>query len=176
MKTEWRMGEGDAFASLILHGRYMNLIVLGQWDEDDNQCTSEGVADIVVRESGRPVLVVPYIGAPDGVGDRVLVAWSGTRESVRAVFDAMALLREAKKVDVVVVNPDAKAHGEMPGADLCLHLARQGVNAEAHHVVAHDIDVGDLVLGGTTRHLLAHMTVPVLMAHCGSSARRFLRP
>ena len=79
----------------------------------------------------------------------------------------------------------------MPNADICLHLARHGVKAEATQVFADDIDVGDmllsraadlgsdllvmgaygrsrlteLVLGGATRHILQQMTIPVLMSH-----------
>jgi nucleotide-binding universal stress UspA family protein len=96
-------------------------------------------------------------------------------------------------VAVLAVNPEGgeAGHGEIPSADICLHLARHGVKAEAQHIYAKDMSVGDmmlsraadegidlivtgaygharwreLVLGGVTRHLLTHMTVPVLMSH-----------
>lgn len=74
-----------------------------------------------------------------------LVAWNASREAVRAVNDALPILRGAKKVEVFAVNSKVSEHehGEIPSADICLHLARRGVNAEAHRIVAKDIEVGD---------------------------------
>jgi nucleotide-binding universal stress UspA family protein len=93
----------------------------------------------------------------------------------------------------MAVNPKSgpTAHGDVPGADISLYLARHGVKAEATQVFADDIDVGDmllsrasdlgsdllvmgaygrsrlseLVLGGATRQILSEMTIPVLMSH-----------
>jgi nucleotide-binding universal stress UspA family protein len=143
--------------------------------------------------SGRPVLVVPYIGTGERIGRTVTVAWDAGREAARAVADAMPLLERAEKVHVLVVDPrpSADGHGEEPGADLALHLARHGVKAEVNRTEANDIGTGDvilswlsdadsdllvmgayahsrlreLVLGGVTRRILDGMTVPVLMSH-----------
>jgi nucleotide-binding universal stress UspA family protein len=137
--------------------------------------------------------VVPYIGAATPPGKRVIVAWNGGREAARAVNDALPLLVAADQVDVVCVNPGRgeEDDADLPGADLCLHLARHGVKAEAQELVASDIEAGDLllsraadsgadlivmgaygharwrevVLGGVTRQLLNQMTVPVFMSH-----------
>ena len=139
--------------------------------------------------SGRPVLVVPYAGRHEGLGSRVLVAWNASREAARAVHDALPLLTRARSVVVLAVDPPDEDH--IPGADIAAHLAHHGVHVEARHTVAPDIEVGDellnlisdlgadllvmgaygrsrwreAVFGGATRHILAHMTVPVLMAH-----------
>ena len=122
-----------------------------------------------------------------------MVAWDGGREAVRAINDALPLLAGAEHVDVVSVNPEERGtdHGEIPGADMCLHLARHGVNAEAQHIAASDVDVGnmllsrvadvgadllvmgayghsrwrEIVLGGATHQVLSEMTVPVVMSH-----------
>ena len=193
LAAEWRSSEGALAHTISLHGRYADLIVLGQADEEDPMSVSMGLADRVVLESGRPVLVIPYIGSPDSIGTRVIVAWNASREAVRAVNDALPILAGAQSVDVVAVNPvtGGDAHGEIPSADICLHLVRHGVKAAGRQVQAADIDVGDLllsraaeenvdlivmgayghsrfreiVLGGATRQLLEHMTVPVLMSH-----------
>lgn len=94
---------------------------------------------------------------------------------------------------ILAVDPrDGGAdHGDVPSADIALHLARHGVKAEAAQTVSNDIEVGDVILsrisdlgadlvvmgayghsrmlelmmGGVTRDLLRHMTVPVLMSH-----------
>jgi len=190
---EWRAVEGDLVSSLSLHGRYVDLVVVGQSDNDDPESVDAATTDHIVMEVGRPVLFVPYIGAPKVVGEHIMVAWNATREAVRAVADAMPFLQRAKRVEVVSVNPARgnEGEGDVPGADVCLHLARHGVRAEAHQIVVSDIDVGNLLLsraadeevdliimgayghsrfrelvfGGATRHMLDHMTVPVLMSH-----------
>jgi len=121
----------------------------------------------------------------------VLVAWNGSREATRAVHDALPLLRRAEKVTVLSIDPDEDAEPRLPGADVSLHLARHGVTAQAATIAGTDVAVGDLllsyaadhdidlivmgayghtrlrevVLGGATRTLLRHMTVPVLMSH-----------
>ncbi|MFQ6023911.1 MAG: universal stress protein [Acidiferrobacterales bacterium] len=193
ISVEWRFVENTPARTLILHARYVDLVIVGQEDRSDPLSASTGVAEEVVLDAGHPVLVIPYIGAPQPIGQRILVAWNTSREAVRAIHDALPLLERAKKVDVLSVNPPGgtAGDGDVPGADIALHLARHDVNAEATHIEAHDIDVGnmllsraadkgadlivmgayghsrfrELVLGGATRHLLEHMTVPVLMSH-----------
>jgi len=191
--SEWRWIEGSALVSILsFHARCVDLIVGGQRDEDDPHSPG-GIMDNVALESSRPVLVVPYIGASRPIGENVLVAWNASREAARAVNDSLPLLKRAKKVDVITINTHVGdlSDDEIPSADICLHLARHGVNAEAHQTAAGDIEVGDIllsraadwstdlivmgayghsrlreiVLGGATKHLLKYMTVPVLMSH-----------
>ncbi|MBB4287847.1 universal stress protein [Roseospira goensis] len=193
--SEFRAPEGELLDALVLHARYSDLVVVGQYDRhDDNMADEREAADHVIMDSGRPVLVIPYAGHFPVIGDRVMVAWNASREATRAVSDALPILQTAKEVDVVAVNPrrnGVNGHGDIPSADIAGHLARHGVNAVAEHVVAHDVDVGnmllsrasdtgadlivmgaygrsrlrELVLGGATWHMLNHMTVPVLMGH-----------
>jgi nucleotide-binding universal stress UspA family protein len=152
-----------------------------------------GFADYAVMDCGRPVLVVPFVGAAVPVDGTVLVAWSGTRESARAANDALPLLALASRVQVLVIEPEDTplSDAQLPGADFCEHLARHDIKAEAKVIPGSDVDAGDLllshaadvdanlivmgayghsrlrqlVLGGMTRHMLTHMTVPVLMSH-----------
>lgn len=191
---EWRSVEGDLLDTVSLHARYADIAVVGQTDPEGEELNA-GVplADHLVVEAGRPVLVVPFAGRFPAVGSKVMVGWNASREATRAVNDALPILRMAKQVNVWAVNPTGGqyGHGEVPGADICLHLARHGVNAVCEYIKATDIDVGnqllsraaddgvdmlvmgaygrsrlrELVLGGATRHILRHMTVPVLMSH-----------
>lgn len=191
IETEWRCDEGDLLSTLNMHARYADLVILGQDNPEEAHYVPAGIPDKVVLGSGRPVLFIPYIDTPATIGQHVLIAWNGKREAARAVNDAIPLLTKAKKVKVLAVNPGSDAHGEIPSADICLHLARHGVNAEAMQTTAKEVDVGDtllssaaatgadlivmggygharlweLVLSGATRHLLKYMTVPVLMSH-----------
>ncbi len=189
--VEWRDVRGDAVESVALHARYCDLVVVGQTSAEDE--AARPLADSLLLAVGRPVLVVPYAGTFPTVGRRVLVAWNASREATRAVHDALPILERADLVHVIAINPGhgMAGHGDIPGADICLHLSRHGVNAVCEHIASDDVDVGDMllsraadedsdlivmggyghsrmremVLGGTTRHLLKHMTVPVILSH-----------
>jgi nucleotide-binding universal stress UspA family protein len=189
---EWHVAQGDPGERVTLRGRYADLVILGQSDPDAPSLGS-AVPEAVLLGSGRPVLVVPYIGADRPIGHRVLVAWNGSREAARAVNDAVPLVASGGRVTVLAINParGIAGDGDLPAADMAHHLARHGITAEAAHTTADDIAVGDLilsraadmgadlivmggyghsrarefVLGGATRALLGHMTVPVLFSH-----------
>jgi nucleotide-binding universal stress UspA family protein len=184
---EWRAIEGDVAANAVLHARHCDLSVVGQADPD-HPAAAPHLPEAVLLGSGRPVLIIPYAGRFDSVGTNVLVAWNASREAVRAVNDAMGILQTAEQVRVFSVNPEGRP---WPGADIALHLARHGANAETSLTVSHDIDAGNVILsraadfgsdlivmggyghsrqrefilGGVTRTILQHMTVPVLMSH-----------
>ena len=189
--VEWRDVEGDLVDTVALHARYSDLVVVGQSVEGTDAVPA--LADSLLLTVGRPVLVVPYAGKFPSLGRRVLVAWNASREATRAVHDALPILEWADLVHVMAINPSRgrTGHGDIPGADIGLHLSRHGVNAVCEHITADDLDAGDmllsraadedadlivmggyghsrmreLVLGGVTRHLLSHMTVPVLFSH-----------
>jgi nucleotide-binding universal stress UspA family protein len=176
-----------------MHARYADLVVLGQVNPDEPPYLGHHLPEEVVLSSGRPVLVVPYIGALETIGRCVVVAWDASREAARAVSDAMPILEQASSVIVLSINPKSTplGHGEVPGADIGAHLARHNVKIEVESVVAGEVSVGnallshiadrdadmlvmgayahsrvrELVLGGATRTILESMTVPVLMAH-----------
>ena len=57
-------------------------------------------------DSGRPVLVVPYIQRTGLKLDRVMACWDGSRNAARAINDAMPFLTRAKAVDVVTDRPE----------------------------------------------------------------------
>jgi nucleotide-binding universal stress UspA family protein len=194
LAAEWRVSEGYPTENAALHGRYVDLIVLGQSNPDDPEAALfQPRAEDVALAVGRPVLVVPYAGSFADCGRRVLVAWDASRVATRAVNDAMPLLAAAEAVTVLTVDPgaDARAHGEVPGMDIALHLARHGVKASVETTVSGGIGVGntllsrasdlgadllvmgayghtrlrELLLGGATRTVLESMTLPVLMSH-----------
>lgn len=197
VRTEWRNVDGDLVEQVILHARYADLTVLGQSDPDDTDEApgSSEMPDAILLRSGRPIIVIPYVGSFETLGTHIMVAWDGSRLATRAVNDAVPVMKGAKKVDVLAVNPkDTKGtqqHGHVPGADMSLHLARHDIKAEAEHVSSGPLSAGDtllsyasdssidlivmggyghnrwreVVLGGVTRHMLQHMTVPVFMSH-----------
>ena len=190
-KTEWRIAKEEALAAACLSARYADLVIAGQpMPGLDETGTAPDVHRSLALATGRPVLLVPYAGRFAEVGRNILIAWNASRESARAVADGLPLLRKAESVRVVVFNPGPE-HGEEPGADIALHLARHGVKVSVDTRINKDVGIGELILsyaadtgadlivmgayghsrirelvfGGATRTLLESMTVPVLMSH-----------
>lgn len=178
---------------LARQARHVDLVIVGQPDPDTDSTNGTLIAEAAFMNSGRPALVIPYIGAGTFPPKRVIVGWDGSREAARAVNDALPFLQMADEVVVLIVDPEALGArvGEAAGADIAAHLARHGVKVDLKQVRTGGLAVGDvilsqasdeeadllvmggyghsrlreLVLGGVTRHLLERMTVPVLFAH-----------
>ena len=184
-------GPGEV-GELIALLRTFDLVVYGQINPDYRVPTGFRPVDIVMA-SGRPVLVVPYAGEFAAVGKRVLVAWDGTREAARALHDALPLIAKAAAVTVITVRAreSADAGDDLSLVRMVRHLARHGVAARCEETPRGDIRTADVLLsrasdldadlivagayhhsqlreaivGGVSRELLDHMTVPVLMSH-----------
>jgi nucleotide-binding universal stress UspA family protein len=190
--AEWRAVAAGVEADPALHARYADLTILGQRDpENDEIAMIRPRPERVTLASGRPILVVPYAGHFETVGRCVLIAWNASREAARAVADALPLLVGAEAVTVLAVDPRPEREGDLPGADIAVHLAHHGVTAQIERTVSADVPIGEvllsraadlgadllvmgayghsrareLLLGGATRSILASMTIPVLMSH-----------
>jgi len=191
--AEWRVTEAFSDDALAVSARYADLLVVGQADPDDPAGGRNDLPEAMAFATGRPVLVVPHVGAHQSVGKTVMLCWNSSRESARAAADALPFLQAADKVIVLVVDPEVSAdgHGQEPGADVATWLARHGVKVVVQRDVAadaavaeiilsraadHDVDLivmgiyghsrlREMVLGGVSRTLLSSMTVPVLMSH-----------
>lgn len=190
---ESRLVNDDPQGGLSLQARYSDLVVLSQTELDGARTgLVPNVPEYVVLNSARPVLIVPHSGTFASVGKRALVAWDGSMESTRALTNAIPLLRRADNVALALFNPSKRdgVHGEQPGADIALVLARHGVKVEVLPRYT-DIDIGnallsmatdldsdlivmggyghsrfrEMLLGGVTKTVLQTMTVPVLMSH-----------
>jgi nucleotide-binding universal stress UspA family protein len=180
-------GVGDQFGRIA---RRFDLSIVGQ-AEPGTSAVEEIIAESALFESGRPVIVVPYIQKAPLKLDRVMLCWDGSRAAARAIADAMPLLERAGRVEIVIVANERGKKDEIEGADMGAHLARHGLNVEVKRTVLGDIDVADVilshaadagsdfivmggyghsrlrefVLGGVTRTIFRSMTAPVLMSH-----------
>lgn len=169
--------------------RNHDLSVVGQSDPDDS-LPENLVIEAALFDSGRPLLVVPYIQRKGIALDRVIVCWDGSRNAARAIGDALPLLKRARQVDVVTVEQRERRR-ELRGAQVAEHLARHKLAVDLKSIVAPDSDVAsvilsqaadsgadlivmgayghtrlrEFILGGATRDILRSMTVPVLMSH-----------
>lgn len=179
-------GAADTFGRMT---RRFDLSLLAQTPAD-KAAPEELIAESALFQSGRPVIMVPYIHRGGLKLDRVMVCWDGGRAAARAIGDAMPLLQRAKAVDVVMVLGEEGKHDALPGAEMGAHLARHGLAVEVKRIVAdgsvqdtllsYAADIGadflvmggyghsrlrEFILGGVTRSMLASMTVPCFMSH-----------
>ena len=184
----------DKAQSLVRLSHCSDIVVLSQAEPDAPDFTGarDLVADVILQ-SARPSIVLPFAGTFDTVASRVVVAWDDSRAAVRAIADALPLLRLARDVQVVTwERASSTADAGLParqqglrrwlgthGVAAELRVARTGLSlTEALLSRASDFDA-DLVvmgayghqrwterlLGGMTQGVLAAMTVPVLMSH-----------
>jgi nucleotide-binding universal stress UspA family protein len=182
----------DVARKLSLECRATDLVVIGHTPSDDLPISTDLVSTLAF-ESGRPVLAVPNSWGDREIGKRTVIAWNGSREAAEAVFDALPLLTMASDVRIVVIDPDGIVNGRgfSPAEQLGRVLSRHEVEAEvttvsssgsgipgaiAEQLRASNADLlvmgcyghsrlREFWLGGTTRSVLTHMTVPTLMSH-----------
>ena len=173
-----------------VHAYYADLVLISRPEPAGHTAGPPGLAESLVLSSGRPIILFPARGTVSQVR-RVLVAWNATRESIRAVADALPLLTRAEAVEVLVVDHQRqRTHGQEPGADIARHLARHGAHVEVRRLSSGGEDVGRLLLsesakfrahllvmgayghsqvsewmfGGVTRTVLYEAALPVLMS------------
>jgi nucleotide-binding universal stress UspA family protein len=140
----------------------------------------------VLFDSGRPVLIAPRV-APTAIGSRICIAWNGTAESAAAVLGVMDWLKRADAVRILTAEGYQRRGPAAP--ELATYLALHGVHAEVATFYPVEKDVGrgllaacehfsadllamgayshsrlrQLILGGVTRSVLQHATLPVMM-------------
>lgn len=186
-------GRTDVGAVLLQHARTADLIVASQLDPQWEPSSILDVPERLAVESGRPVLMIPIGGVTGEIGTHALVAWNGKREASRAVFDALPLLRSAKKVTVLGIEQASGdgARGKVPDTSIAATLSRHGANVTIKTSQAASAAVGtellasvasegadllvmgayghsrlsEYVFGGATHYVTRHMKVPTLISH-----------
>ena len=170
--------------------RRFDLSVLGQ-PEPDKPALNKLIVEAALFETGRPVLVVPYIQKAGLKLDHVMLCWDGSRSAARAVADAVPFILRSKLVEVVIVGNEPAKSDDIPGADIAGHLVRHGAKVELKRIDAVETDVAntllshaadtsvdflvmggyghsrlrEFILGGVTRGIMSSMTVPTLLSH-----------
>ncbi len=183
--ASWTVADGSARDGIIKRGAAHDLIVVGRPMDD---VKSSSLVEAALFGTGRPVLVSPPEG-PETLGENVLIGWNRSPLSARAMLSAMSILERAQEVTIVTVTTGAKP-GPSPH-DMARHLAWHSIDANVKEIAPDYRSVGEvllaeaeevgsdllvmgaysrgrlreLLMGGVTRHVLAHAEVPVLMAH-----------
>ena len=187
--SEWR-SLPSLSSEVGVHAYYADLVIISRPEPAGQTAGPPGLAESLVLSSGRPIILFPPRGTASQLR-RAVVAWNATRESIRAVGDALPLLTRAEAVEVLVVDHQRqRTHGQEPGADIARHLARHGAQVEVRRLSSDGQDVGRLLLsesaklradllvmgayghsqvsewmfGGVTRTVLYEAGLPVLMS------------
>ena len=190
--AQWRHinrgGEAEVTRSFVDLARHADMVIVGQHEPSNHYVPDELVAEVVIG-CGRPVLIMPYIGNFPQVGRSPLIAWHSAPEAARALNDALPLMAGCKLAYVLSVSARL-GDGEASCAEVENHLATHGIHAKTEVVLVQDFGIMDVLLnrtsdrsadllvmgaqgsigfpfesrGAGTRHILKHMTVPVLMA------------
>ncbi|EEO26892.2 universal stress protein [Oxalobacter paraformigenes] len=190
---EGRIVDGEANQGISLLARVADLVVIGRTNlEEKSPIVAPDFPEYVMMNAGRPVLIIPPSYERDIVGERVMICWNASRESIRAVADAIPILKKANLVQIVMYNvenePDVNA--ELAGSDIALYLARHGINVEVlppqknKHIGNALLELAEsqttdllvmggyghtrfreFLLGGVTRTVLGDSNIPVLMSH-----------
>ena len=152
----------------------------------DKEVSSSDALHAVLFNSAKPVLIAPRI-APPTIGQRICIGWNGSAESASAVLSALPWLHRAQSIRVLW-SDDYQRRGPL-APELGTYLAAHDLKvdraafAAVKNVVgagllaaAEDFDCDLLVmgayshsrlrqlfLGGVTRHVLEHATIPLMM-------------
>ena len=176
-----------------LQARHADISIIGGPDPGKDSPRFALTFKSLLLNSGRPVLLIPRGARLNVPLRRAVVAWKPTGEASRALHDALPLLANASEIDVLVVDPRVAEgqHGQQPGADIAVHLARHGLKVNVvcqpksglsvgGNVLMHvqDVDADllvmggygharwrEVVLGGATNSVLEGATRPVLFSH-----------
>lgn len=171
------------------HGRLADVIVAGVCD--DGLLSERLVAETLIFQSGRPVILIPDDHDAGYAADRIVVAWDYGKVAARALSDALPFLRLAREVTLVTFGDDKALLSSISQDNVQAALLRRGVRAAFRQIERGGRDIGeainaaateaqadllvmggfghsrfrDFVLGGATRTILAAPRLPTLISH-----------
>ena len=187
---EWVHRDGQPAQMLVNEARLADLVVLSQPVRHGGSGSSPPtLADALAINAHGPVLSMPSHARGFDCSGVAMVAWNGSDEAAHTLRYALPLLSRASAVNIVVVGDDPDLG--LPPLDACHYLARHGIKSDLHEVPRGDRAVGaalldaarsvdanylvmgaygrsrvmEAVLGGTTRYVLDHADLPLILAH-----------
>lgn len=190
INAEFRLLAADyAAQSAALNSLLCDLVVLG--NPAMKGFSSEWSGENLLLKTGVPVLMIPAVWLGATIGKRIIVAWNGSREALRAVTDSLPLLLKAQAVELLMVDAKPKGTSSEPGDELSTHLTRHGVPVEVTRLSTDGLSIdrvilnevknfnadilvigaysrsrlSEIVLGGVTIRLLSQTPIPLFISH-----------
>ncbi|MEM7016159.1 MAG: universal stress protein [Pseudomonadota bacterium] len=191
LQADWICLEGEPADLLMDQARYVDVLILRHGAADQAVTARMNFVEKAILAPGGPVILLPDNStAKLTQGNKVVIAWDESREAARSVKDSMPLLATADSVDILTLYPPDEMDGQK-GERLCQYLSKHGINAQAHILNGDSQKVGsilldwveqnnadllimgayghsrlrEIVLGGSTNHILKNARVPVFMSH-----------
>jgi len=189
--ASWLEASGDIVEGVSDKARYADMVILGQYEwQGAPEAHPLPIAHSVVLQCGRPVLVIPAAFQSRPLA-RIVVAWDASREAVRAVHDALPLLRLSQSVRIVTVVDEPAEERTVDADSLSRHLSNHGITVEANVAAISSADENaalraqleqehydlivmggyshplwlELIFGGATQSILLSAKIPVLVSH-----------
>ncbi len=186
--VRFRVRSGRAADVVAAESRLADLVIVADASARE-QTSGPNALETCMLAEGRPVLLSPE-QTPDAIGTSAVIGWDESGEAANAITAALPFLAEAKTVTIVCIDEDGVSDAAGARA-LQEYLKLQGIDAETKLVPEENRNTGEvlldeagkigadllvmggyshsrlreLVLGGVTRHIRSHATIPVLMAH-----------
>ena len=187
--SQFQAVEGDVASELNRSSCYADLLIVPQRKNDRFDFNPYYQLSDVLLGAACPVLLLPDTKPPALPPQTALLAWNGERECARALKAAMPMLSKVTKIDIVSINDQG---GENSDTKMITdHINRHGIKTEVHYLQGSHFDNGkalltqatelgsemlimgayghsrirELMLGGTTRHVLENTELPILFSH-----------
>lgn len=192
--SEWRLLQAESTTAtdrMVESARAADVVIMSHEDKDADRYDQRNVQVQVIRESGRPAIVVPldYDGPP--VGKNILLGWSDTKEATRAAHDLVPMAAKDAEITILRVTSERRdALTDSTVLDLAETFDRHGLKTRvqyqesSHKEVASTLmqsafEIGadlivtgafghsrayDAVIGAVSHTLLRSATVPVLFS------------
>lgn len=187
--SEWRQQHAKSTRAsdrIMDSARIADLILLPNEDPELERADQHHLQEDVIRESGRPVLIVPIEFEQKTIGASALIGWNDTREAARAAHDALSLMnaegQENAEAHILRVHgDDDDLIHDATLTDLAAALARHdietsiGHRAWQRHAVAETIEQEafergcDLIVVGAFSHSRVYEVIH------GATTREFLK-
>ena len=181
--------EGAAGELIPWASRLHDLTIIEQRQPDSDELGFDA-AEETALSAGRPVLLVPRRGHFQPLPEHILVAWNGSAMAASAIQGALPFIERAKKVTICSgeLRLPLRAGSRIPDINLANHLRTHvpevfeektelGPALVGEHLLDRANALGcemivmgvygrswfsEYLLGGATRHILKHMSVPIL--------------
>lgn len=192
--SEFRLLKAESVSAttrMIESAHAADMVIMAHEDKEDERYDQRDAQIRMIRESGRPVIIVPMEYDGPAIGANILLGWSDTREATRAAHDLLTVADDGAKLTVLRVGKSAQdALTDGDGIDMTEMFARHGLKTTLEHREQLDdsipavlnktaFEIGadlivtgafghsrayDFVLGATTYALLRDQEFPVLFS------------
>jgi nucleotide-binding universal stress UspA family protein len=183
-------GEEDVPDTAMLPARTADVFV--GLCPDSRSSNPERLIERVLFRAGRYLFLVPNDLEALSFWKHAIVAWNGSRETARALAEAMPYLHQAEKVGLLVVEGENPTEADLlMGNDAVQHLRHHGIDAVKYRAFGEEDETAgvlieecrklhanllvmgsyghsalhELLPGSTTSRLLRRSPIPLIVAH-----------